>query len=398
MHLFDQIPTFAPDSILGLQKLFLEDARENKVNLIIGSYELPTKKYGGLSCIRKAQNVVLEEEVNKSYLPIQGHPGFLSEMRDLIFGGKYENRITDCQTLGGTGALHLGARLYSMAGLANKVYIPEQTWGNHVRIFSQENIEIIRYPYYDSKDKTLKIDLLVDSLKQIPNNSLILFHCCCHNPTGMDFSLSEWKALANLCKEKSCIPFLDAAYLGFAQGIEQDKNPIQIFLDNENTVFVSVSASKNFSLYGERVGYFAAYNQSENALQKIQACLQEQIRGEYSSAPRFGASIVSTILGNPYLKQEWLLELDGIRLSLNKMRERFVVAMRNSLGHSLDFLLKQNGFFGYPGFSAEQVEFLKKDKGVYTTTGGRFNLNGITDNNIGYVVQSFSEAIEKFSI
>lgn len=395
MHFFDQLPNFSPDSILGLQKVFLQDHRENKINLIIGTYELPTKKYGGFSSVRKAQNVFLESEMNKSYLPIQGHPAFLSEFRELIFTSKYSNFVTDCQALGGTGALHLGAKIYAMSGLANKVYIPEQTWGNHSRIFDQEGIEVVRYPYYDHETKTLRFDLIRSMLEQAPKGSLILFHCCCHNPTGLDFSAAMWQTLAEICKDKCCIPFFDAAYLGFSQGFDEDKQPIQLFLDSNIPVFVAACGSKNFSLYGERIGYFAVHFKNESALEKIQSCLQEKIRGEYSSPSRHGASIIATILGNPYLRQEWLSELNGARESLKKIRARFVQTLRGLVGHTFDYLLTQNGFFGFPSFTAEQVKYLKEQKGIYTTAFGRFNLNGITEQNIGYIAQSFLEAMDK---
>lgn len=395
MHFFDQLPSFPPDSILGLQKTFLQDRRENKINLIIGTYELATKKYGGFSCVRKAQNIFLESEMNKSYLPIQGLPSFLSEFRELIFTSKHIDCVTDCQALGGTGALHLGAKIYSMSGLANKVYIPQQTWENHVRIFSQEGIEVIRYPYYDHETKSIRFDLIKDMLEQAPQGSLVLFHCCCHNPTGLDLSMDMWQTLADICKDKLCIPFFDAAYLGFSQGFDVDKQPIQLFLDSQVPVFIAACGSKNFSLYGERIGYFAVHCKDEKSLQKIQSCLQEKIRGEYSSPSRHGAAIIATILGNPYLKQEWMSELNGARESLKKIRDRFVQTMRGLAGHTFDYLLSQNGFFGFPSFTIEQVNYLKEQKGIYTTAFGRFNLNGITDQNIDYIAQSFLEVVDQ---
>lgn len=395
MHFFDQLPTFSPDSILGLQKVFLQDQRENKVNLIIGTYELATKKYGGFSSVRKAQHIFLEEEMNKSYLPINGLQAFLSEFRELIFTSKHTDFITDTQALGGTGALHLGAKIYAMSKLANRVYIPEQSWGNHVRIFAQEGIEVIKYPYYDHETKSIRFDAMRAVLEQAPKGSLILFHCCCHNPTGVDFSADMWESLVEICKDKQSIPFFDAAYLGFSQGVDEDKQPIQSFLESNIPVFVAACGSKNFSLYGERIGYFAVHYKDVKALATIQSCLQEKIRGEYSSPSRLGASIITTILGNPYLRQEWLSELSNVRLSLSKMRERFVQTMRELSGHTFDFLLAQSGFFGFPSFTEEQVRFLKDQKGIYTTSFGRFNLNGITDQNINYIAQSFVEAINQ---
>ncbi|MEF9496804.1 amino acid aminotransferase [Chlamydia sp. 04-14] len=394
MSFFNQLPTFAPDSILGLQKLFLEDEREEKVNLVIGSYEDPNKAYGGFSSVRKAQFLFLENEMNKGYLPISGLSSFNQEMMKLVFGNVNPSFVVGAQALGGTGALHLGAKIFSMAYPSGKVYIPEQTWGNHIRIFAQQGLEVLKYPYYSSESKTLLFDEMLSVLKSAPKHSLVLLQCCCHNPTGMDLDENMWTRLAEVIKEHELLPFFDTAYLGFGLGINEDRRPIEIFIEAGNVVFVAACASKNFSLYGERVGYFAAYSRVADDLDKISSCLEEKIRGEYSSPPRHGAKIVSTILSDGALEKEWLSELDAIRNSLGKTRARFVQAMRNHIGHSFDFILSQKGFFGYPGFSLEQVLFLRLEKGIYTTSGARFNLNGITDENIDYVSQSFSEAYQ----
>ncbi|ADZ18200.1 MULTISPECIES: amino acid aminotransferase [Chlamydia] len=396
MSFFNQLPTFAPDSILGLQKLFLEDEREDKVNLVIGSYEDPNKAYGGFSSVRKAQFLLLENEMNKGYLPISGLLSFNQQMESLVFGDDVNpSFVVGAQALGGTGALHLGAKIFSMTNPSGAVYIPEQTWGNHLRIFAQQGLDVLKYPYYSSASKTLVFDEMMSVLQSAPKNSLVLLQCCCHNPTGMDLNENMWTRLAELMKERQLLPFFDTAYLGFGSGIEKDRKPIKIFIDSGHTVFVAACASKNFSLYGERVGYFAAYSRVTDDLDKISSCLEEKIRGEYSSPPRHGAKIVSTILSDASLKTEWLAELETIRCSLEKTRIRFVQAMRNHIGHSFDFILSQKGFFGYPGFSLEQVLFLRLEKGIYTTSGARFNLNGITDNNIDHVVQSFAEAYQQ---
>ncbi|WP_100934408.1 amino acid aminotransferase [Candidatus Chlamydia corallus] len=394
MSFFKHVPTFSPDAILGLQNLFFRDKRSEKVNLVIGVYEHPQKRYGGLSCIRKAQTVILEGEQNKSYLPISGLPIFLNEMRELVFGELDPSTVTGFQSLGGTGALHLGAKLLSMAKVSGKVYVPEQTWSNHIRIFSQEGLEVIRYPYYSREQKQLLFEPLISFLKEVEKNSIILLHICCHNPTGVDFTEDMWRELASLMKERGLIPFFDAAYQGFAHGIDLDRRPIEIFLSEGNTVLVAASASKNFALYGERVGYFAISSTFVDDLVKIRSCLEEKIRGEYSSPQRWGAEIVSTILSNPYLKEEWQSELNFIRESLGKMRTKFVQALRKVAGHTFDFLLSQHGFFAYLGFNDKQVIFLREEKAIYTTAGGRINLNGITEKNIDYVVQSFIEAYE----
>lgn len=177
------------------------------MNFIIGVYEQPQKRYGGLASIRKAQAVIAEEESNKRYLPILGLPAFLEEMRELVFGSVDPQEMVGCQALGGTGALHLGAKLFSMSQLSRKVYIPQQTWGNHIRIFSQEGLDVVRYPYYNADTKSVLFEELEKFLQEAERHSLVLFHCCCHNPTGKDLTENMWERLAVLLKEKELITF-----------------------------------------------------------------------------------------------------------------------------------------------------------------------------------------------
>lgn len=394
MSLFEQLPSFSPDSILGLAQAFQEDPREDKVNLLLGTYEREKKRYSGFSSVRKAQSVFFDDEKDKNYLPIKGSSTFLEEMAALCFGEVDANRWVGVQAIGGTGALHLGASVYANASLVGKVYIPSQTWGNHSRIFSHQGLALEYYPYYDQETKELDLQGLKAVLRSAPETSLVLLHCCCHNPTGKDIPLSEWPEIITIIKERDLIPFFDMAYLGFASGIEEDRRPVQLCIEAGVTTFVAGSASKNFSLYGSRVGFFGAIHQDKLDLNRILSFLEEQIRGEYSSPAREGVAIVTSILSNPYLRQEWELELNGIRQSLEEIRSSFVIAMRNVAGHSFDFIASQKGFFGYPGFSKEQVLFLREELGIYTTAGGRFNLNGITDKNINRVTHGFAQAYE----
>lgn len=394
MSFFSQLPVFLPDSILGLQQQFLEDERPGKINLIIGAYEDPAKAYGGLSVVGQAQELFLKGEENKRYLPIRGLPSFLEGMKSLLFGDVESQCVVGCQALGGSGALHLGGVVFSLAYPSGVVSIPQQSWGNHERIFAQQGLEVVRYPYYNKENKKIDFEGMVTSIQELPNRSLVVLQCCCHNPTGTDLDLEMWSRLAEVMKEKELIPFFDTAYLGFGDGIEEDRRPIDLFVKAGMVVFVAACASKGFSLYGERVGYFAAYDQDGEDLVKITSCLEEKIRGEYSSPPRHGALIVSTILSDPRLKQEWVKQLSEIRMGLNGIRTKFVHALRHHVGHSLDFILSQKGFFGYPGFSSEQVEFLRAEKAIYTTGGARLNLKGITDENLEYVVECFSEAYQ----
>ncbi|WP_213318847.1 aromatic amino acid transaminase [Chlamydiifrater volucris] len=394
MSFFSNLPSFPPDSIFGLSSAFKDDLREEKVDLLIGVYVHPTKRFGGCSAIKKAMTLITEEETNKLYLPIEGFSGYVDEMRKMVFGSvENVSTIFSCQSLGGTGALHLAAVLFSAASEVNKqVYISEQSWGNHERIFSSQGLEVIRYPYYDSNQHRLKTLEFFQFLKSIPEKSVILFQGCCHNPTGTDFSSDDWREIAQIVKEKALFPVIDMAYQGFGEGLDQDRFPAELFVKLEIPVAVAASSSKNFCLYGERTGMFAMFCQTEDGVKKVSSLIKEKIRGEYSNPPRHGALIVNTIMKNPYLRQEWRDELEEMRSSMDKKRSFFVENLSLECGDSFDYILKQKGFFGYPAFSEKQVKFLREKHAIYTAPGGRFNLNGISEKNVARVVKGFSEA------
>ncbi|WP_213358198.1 aromatic amino acid transaminase [Chlamydiifrater phoenicopteri] len=400
MNFFSELPSFPPDAIFGLDSAFKEDPREEKIDLLIGVYVHPTKRFGGCSAIKKAMTLITEEETNKLYLPIEGFSGYIDEMRKMVFGSNDGmTSIFSCQSLGGTGALHLAAILFATAPEVNKhVYISEQSWGNHERIFSNLGLGVSKYPYYDPDQQCLKINEFFQFLKGVPEKSVILFQCCCHNPTGTDFSKSQWEEIAQIVKTKSLFPIIDMAYQGFGDGLESDRFPVELFVNREIPVAVAACSSKNFCLYGERVGMFAIYCLTEDSVKKVSSLMKEKIRGEYSNPPRHGALIVNTIMKNPYLRQEWRDELEEMRSAMNEKRKFFVEKLSAECKGAFDYILNQKGFFGYPAFSKEQVDFLREQYAIYTAPGGRFNLNGITEKNVAKIVKGFAEAYAQHRI
>ncbi|MEG0036777.1 MAG: aromatic amino acid transaminase [Victivallaceae bacterium] len=391
LGVFNNLPVFPPDSILGLQSEFRNDPSSVKVNLSIGVYiDESTGKVFGSKGVKKAETELLTSELNKEYLGIAGDRDYIAVMKSLVFGDTVNHdHIYGMQTVGGTGALCLGAKLIKGTGAISEVFVPKETWDNHIRIFSQAGLKVSCYPYLDFASKTVCFEKIIDFFSEVKNSSLVLLHACCHNPTGTDFTEQQWSELAQVFKEKELIPFFDFAYQGFAKSFYEDRYAVELFVKQMPFVLVASSLSKNFSLYGERIGFLGVFNQERCYLDKVASFLQEKTRGIYSSPSRRGAFIIKTIMENSDLRKDWENELSEMKHNLDKKRRVIVEALKSGCGQSFDFLGDQVGFFGYASWSFRQVEFLKKEKSIYVGPGGRFNLAGLNSDNIDYVAESF---------
>ncbi len=392
MSFFDRVPKMPPDPILGLTVSFRKDPRPDKVNLTIGLYQTEDGKIPLLSCVRKAEEYLCGLGKSKEYLPIDGDPSYLDSIADLIFDKHLHGHISHCltkvQTLGGAGALRLGAEFIHQIFPEVRCHIPSLTWPNHLAIFAQANIITQKYPYYDKEKKEIMFLSLCDYLSSLTPHSLVLFHVCCHNPSGADFSKEEWQVLATLCKEKELLPFFDAAYLGFDCSFEEDAFPLRLFAKENIPFLAAVSFSKNFSLYAERVGAFFLFS-TEKASGAILSQLKVLVRRNYSNPPIHGAQIVAHILQDSSLQELWKKELEQMKKRIYEVRALFVSRL-TSVSTSIDYsyILKQKGFFSFCDLSELQVDKLITEYGIYMTSDGRMNVAGLNSANIDAVVKA----------
>lgn len=383
---FSSIQALPEDPIFGLQIEFNKDPRKNKINLSIGAYQTNEGQWEVFSAVRKAEKILLDQNLNKEYLGIDGHPEFIKATTQLIFGELSDN-IYAAQTVGGTCALRMGGDLLSQ-NITKKMYISNPTWPNHNRIFSYAGMTIEEYPYYDAKNHSLNFQGMCEKIRAMPSGSAILLHGCCHNPSGLDPSQEQWKELSQLIKKQRIFPFFDLAYQGFGNGIEEDAYPIRLFKADGHEMLVAYSYSKNFGLYGERVGLLAAVTHSPSEANNIGSLIKAIIRGNYSNPPLHGARIVSTVLQSPELKANWMNELGRIRTRIQTMREKLFQ------GLNFDFLKKQKGMFSYSGLNGDQVGRLQKEYGIFMLKSGRINVSGLNDNNINTVIHAIHEVIK----
>ena len=389
---FKHISEAPTDPIFSLVSDFVADPRPDKVPLFIGVYLDEHLKASILPTVKKAEKNLVEKEMTKTYLPIEGEKNFLNKIGSLIFGDFFWDKNKECiariQTPGGTGALRMGAEFLKKE-FGDKISFSDPTWVNHRGIFAACEMKLDIYPYYSQRTQKLEFERLIDHLGNLASGTVVLFHACCHNPTGADLSLEEWKMVSDVCLTKGLIPFFDFAYQGFGDGIEEDARSIRLFADAGHHMFVAYTLSKNFGLYAERVGGLFALTDSKDSALKVVSQLKVIIRRTYSNPPLHGSAIVTEILSNPQLKKEWGEELSAMRVRISKMRARFCQSLiEKSLKRDFRFLMNKSGMFCFTGLDKRETGRLKDEFGIYMTQDGRMNLSGLNERNIDKVINA----------
>ncbi|MGP2773234.1 amino acid aminotransferase [Serratia marcescens] len=385
--MFEKITAAPADPILGLTDIFRADARPNKINLGIGVYKDETGKTPVLTSVKKAEQYLLENETTKNYLGIEGIPAFASCTQALLFGKESpivaDRRARTAQTPGGTGGLRVAADFIANQTSAKRIWISNPSWPNHKNVFSAVGLEVLEYAYYDATNHALDFDGLLNSLKLAQAGDVVLFHGCCHNPTGIDPTAEQWAQLAELSVANGWLPLFDFAYQGFANGLEEDAQGLRIFAAKHQELIVASSYSKNFGLYNERVGACTIVAADADTADRAFSQVKAAIRANYSNPPSHGAAVVATILGNDALRAMWEQELTDMRQRIHRMRQLFVNTLQEKgAQQDFGFIIQQNGMFSFSGLTKEQVLRLREEFGVYAVNSGRVNVAGMTPDNM----------------
>jgi len=393
---FQKVDAYAGDPILSLMERFKEDPRSDKVNLSIGLYYNEDGIIPQLQAVAEAEARLNAVPHGASlYLPMEGLNTYRNTIAPLLFGADHavlaQKRVATIQTLGGSGALKVGADFLKKYFPDSGVWVSDPTWENHVAIFEGAGFKVATYPWFDSETNGVRVDALLEKLNTLPERSIVLLHPCCHNPTGADLTNAQWDAVIEVLKARNLIPFLDIAYQGFGAGMEEDAYAIRAIASAGLPALVSNSFSKIFSLYGERVGGLSVVCEDAEAAGRVLGQLKATVRRIYSSPPAFGAQVVATVLGDERLKATWLAEVEAMRKRILSMRQELVNVLKEAVpGHNFDYLLKQRGMFSYTGLSAAQVDRLREEFGVYLIASGRMCVAGLNASNVQRVAQAFA--------
>eukprot|EP01129_Flabellula_baltica_P008694 TRINITY_DN3485_c0_g4_i1.p1 TRINITY_DN3485_c0_g4~~TRINITY_DN3485_c0_g4_i1.p1 ORF type:complete len:428 (-),score=106.36 TRINITY_DN3485_c0_g4_i1:37-1320(-) len=390
---FEHLQMGPPDAILGLTVAFNNDTFDKKINVGVGAYRDDSGKPYVLDCVRKAEKIIYESKMNHEYSGISGDAKFTSVAAKLLFGEDAdvlkEGLVHSSQSISGTGALRIAGNFLRRHLPNDTIYVPNPTWGNHIPLFKDAGFNVEKYKYYDGKTG-LDFQGFRDSIANLPNNSIVLFHACAHNPTGIDPKREQWEELSSICLDKEHFVFFDSAYQGFASGdVDGDAFAVRKFVEDGHRPMVAQSFAKNFGLYGERVGCLHLLGNTPEETKILDSQMKIVIRPTYSNPPIHGARIVSTILNDKELKAQWFEEV--------KMMADRIIEMRNALKSKLveagstknwDHITEQIGMFCFSGMTPEQVDRLREEFHIYMTKDGRISMAGVTSGNVDYLAES----------
>ncbi|MGF6558429.1 aromatic-amino-acid transaminase [Pseudomonas sp. S30_BP2TU TE3576] len=398
MSLFSAVEMAPRDPILGLNEAFNADTRTNKVNLGVGVYCNEEGRIPLLRAVVEAETIRAAQHVSRGYLPIDGIAAYDQAVQKLLFGNDSPliaaGRVITTQAVGGTGALKIGADFLKQLLPNAVVAISDPSWENHRALFETAGFPVQNYRYYDAATHDVNRTGMLEDLNALPNGSIIVLHACCHNPTGVDLSPADWKNVLEVVKAKGHVPFLDMAYQGFGDGIDEDAAAVRMFAESGLTFFASSSFSKSFSLYGERVGALSIVSESKEESARVLSQVKRVIRTNYSNPPTHGASVVAAVLNSPELRAQWEAELAEMRLRIRGMRTQMVdLLAQKAPQRDFSFVGRQCGMFSYSGLSVEQVHRLRNEFGIYALDTGRICVAALNQSNIKVVTDAIVQVI-----
>lgn len=396
--MFETLKPLPPDAILGIMTLHRADTAPDKVDLSVGVYQDEAGHTPVLECVKRAERAVLDAQDSKTYVAIVGNAGFNRGVEELLFGAGHpvlqDRRVATVQTPGGSGAVSVVGHLIRRAGTGSRVYLSDPSWPNHLPLLKLAGLELEHYPYYDRAAHALSFDAMCAKIEQAPPGDVVLIHGCCHNPCGADLTPEQWVTLAELCAYGDLVPFIDIAYQGLAEGLDEDAYGVRVMAERLPEVLVAMSCSKNFGLYRERVGAVSVVARNAEDAAGALSNLSSIARGLYSMPPDHGAAIVDRVLHDSQLRALWLDELGAMRGRLNALR--LLLAGRlaeRGVAHDFSFIARERGMFSFLGISREQVIRLREEFHVYLVESSRINVAGINSGNVDYVADSIAAVL-----
>ena len=381
------------DPILGLNVLYKQDTRDTKVNLGVGVFLDEEGRLPLMDAVGQAEARLVERGAPHNYIPMSGLPAYCQSLQALVFGADNEavlsGRIATIQSLGGTGALHLGAMFAHLLLNLNQAVVSNPTWGNHITLFEHAGFTVGKYPYFDPTTKAVDFEGLMASLQALEPGTVVLLHACCHNPTGVDLTYDQWTQVIEVLQARDLFPFLDIAYQGFGSGLDEDATAVRRLAAAGMTFMVASSCSKNFGLYGERTGALHVVTPNAKEAAVVTSILKSLVRAEYSNPPTHGAAVVAEILTDDALRQVWVNKVTTMRTRILAMRHR-LKEEGDKLNADLSFATRQTGMFSFTGLNKDQMLALRETFGVYGVTNGRICIAGLNENNVSYVAKALA--------
>ncbi len=397
--MFETLKPMPPDAILGIMTLFRADKDPGKIDLSVGVYQDEQGLTPVLASVKRAEKAIIEAQDSKTYVAIAGNAGFNSGIAELLYGKDHPalkgGRVATVQTPGGSGGLSVAGHLLARSKPNARVYVSDPSWPNHIPLLKMSGLELETYPYYDYAHHRVDFDAMVGKLDKAKAGEIVLIHGCCHNPCGADLSREQWEALTQLCERRGLVPFIDLAYQGLSEGLEEDAYGARLMASRLPEVVVVSSCSKNLGLYRERVGAASFVSATPEASKLVLANASNVARGIYSMPPDHGAAIVSYILHDAGLRAQWVKELEEMRGRLNGLRKLLVdklAARKTPIDFS--FIAKERGMFSFLGITKEQVIRLRDEFHIYMVESSRVNIAGINHSNVDTVADAIAAVLK----
>ena len=392
--MFDALDTLAPDPILGVTAAFRRDTYPLKVDLGVGVYRDEHGITPVPAAVREAERALIAAQTTKTYVGPAGNLDFNARIVELALGplaARMGARVATIQTVGGCGALRLGAELVRAANPDAVIHVSTPTWANHEPLVGSSGLRLERYPYYDPATRDVDFDAMHDHVARLPAGSVVLLHGCCHNPTGADLDVDQWRALATLIERRGLLPFVDMAYQGFGDDLERDVAGLRILGEHVPELLLAISCSKNFGLYRERAGALAVVARSADAAAAVATHQARLARRMYSMPPDHGAAIAATLLGDASLRKQWAVEVAAMVERMKALRALLAGRLaERQPGHDFGWLTRQRGMFSLLGLDAGQLQALREQHHIYVPPDGRMNVAGISELNVDYVADAIA--------
>ncbi|MCQ4145119.1 amino acid aminotransferase [Vogesella sp. AC12] len=397
--MFQHVEAYAGDPILTLVETFNKDTRNPKVNLGIGLYYDEEGRIPLLPSVQKAEAARVASAGARSYQPMEGAANYRTAVQQLLWGAGHEavtaGRIATIQTIGGSGALKIGGDLLKRYFPDSEVWVSAPTWDNHRAMFEGAGFVVHDYPYYDAATGGVKFDEMIACFKGLPAKTIVLLHPCCHNPTGVDLSNAQWEQVIEVVKQRDLLPFMDIAYQGFGDSLEDDVFAIRAMTAAGVSFFVSNSFSKNLSFYGERCGGLSVVCHDAEEAGRVLGQLKATVRRNYSSPPTHGGQVTAMVMTEPALRTEWEGEVTEMRERIKAMRQKLYAVLSAKVpGRDFSYFIKQRGMFSYTGLTPEQVDRLREEFAVYLVRSGRMCVAGLNSRNVEYVADAMAEVLK----
>ncbi|MFG6447929.1 aromatic amino acid transaminase [Roseateles sp. BYS180W] len=396
--MFQHVDAYAGDPILSLNEAFQKDPRAGKINLSIGIYFDNEGRIPMQASVRAAELAVVQAAGARPYLPMEGAANFRQSVAELLFGKGSEalssGRVATIQSVGSSGGLKVGADFIKRYFPDSDIYVSDPTWDNHRAVFEGSGIHVKTYPYYDAASGGVRFDDMLQALRGLPARSVVLLHACCHNPTGVDLSRAQWDALIPVLRERELLAFLDLAYQGYGDGLEEDAYAIRALAASGLPFIVANSFSKNMSLYGERCGALSVVCPDAQQAANVLGQLKFTVRRNYSNPPAHGGQVVARVLSDAVLRPQWEAEVAEMRQRILAMRKALHEVLSTKLPQrNFDYFLTQRGMFSYTGLSPAQVDRLREEFGVYLVRSGRMCVAGLNTRNVEATAQAMATVL-----